>query len=153
MLVTMKWKLLRWSGLKIRQQNFTRQGYMLSFKRRTLQLIEMMSMLSGRDVIHRRLASFWCMINVTVSVIIPILKKKALLFYSPSYINLYWRCPWCNGYRRRKWTRWHEFKSWTTLIAFHIALIPLGKVWIQYFSFQLLVNSRTDWFLQPLWGN
>ena len=23
------------------------------------------------------------------------------------------RCPWCNGYRRRKWTRWHEFKSWT----------------------------------------
>ena len=38
--------------------------------------------------------------------------------------------PWCNGYRRRKWTRRHEFKSWTRLIAFHIALIPLGKVWI-----------------------
>ena len=38
------------------------------------------------------------------------------------------RCPWCNGYRRRKWTRRHEFKSWTRLIAFHIALIPLGKV-------------------------
>ncbi len=34
------------------------------------------------------------------------------------------RCPWCNGYRRRKWTRRHEFKSWTRLIAFHIALIP-----------------------------
>ena len=33
-----------------------------------------------------------------------------------------------NGYRRRKWTRRHEFKSWTRLIAFHIALIPLGKV-------------------------
>ena len=32
-----------------------------------------------------------------------------------------WRCPWCNGYRRRKWTRWHEFKSWTRLTAFHIA--------------------------------
>ena len=32
------------------------------------------------------------------------------------------------GYRRRKWTRRHEFKSWMTLIAFHIALIPLGKV-------------------------
>ena len=44
------------------------------------------------------------------------------------------RCPWCNGYRCRKWTRWHEFKSWTRLIAFHIALIPLGKVWIQSFS-------------------
>ena len=43
----------------------------------------------------------------------------------------YKTCPWCNGYRRRKWTRRHEFKSWTRLIAFHIALIPLGKVWIQ----------------------
>ena len=34
----------------------------------------------------------------------------------------------CNGNRRRKWTRRHEFKSGTRLIAFHIALIPLGKV-------------------------
>ena len=50
---------------------------------------------------------------------------------------LYGRCPWCNGYRRRKWTRQHEFKSWTRLIAFHIALIPLGKVYIQLFSLQL----------------
>ena len=55
-----------------------------------------------------------------------------------------WRCPWCSRYRRRKWTRRHEFKSWTRLIAFHIALIPLGKVWIQLFSLQLWVNSRTD---------
>ena len=53
-------------------------------------------------------------------------------------------CPWCNGYRRRKWTRRHEFKSCTRLIAFHIALIPFGKVWIQLFSLQLWVNSRTD---------
>ena len=53
-------------------------------------------------------------------------------------------CPWCNCYRRRKWTRWHEFKSWTRLIAFHIALIPLGKVWIQLFSLQLWINSRTN---------
>ena len=55
-----------------------------------------------------------------------------------------WRCPWCNGYRHRKWTRRPEFKSWTRLIAFHIALIPLGKVWIQLFSLQLWVNSRAD---------
>ena len=55
-----------------------------------------------------------------------------------------WRCPWCNGYCRRTWTRRHEFKSWTWLIAFHIALIPLGKVWIQLFSLQLWVNSRAD---------
>ena len=41
---------------------------------------------------------------------------------------VFWRCLWCNGYRRRKWTRRHEFKSWTRMIAFHIALIPLGKV-------------------------
>ena len=26
------------------------------------------------------------------------------------------RCPWCNGYRRRNWTR-HEFKSWTDCIS------------------------------------
>ena len=38
--------------------------------------------------------------------------------------------PWCNGYRHRIWTRRYEFNSWTRLIAFHIALIPLGKVWI-----------------------
>ena len=63
------------------------------------------------------------------------------------------RCPWCNGYRRRIWTRWPEFKSWTWLIAFHIALIPLGKVWIQLFSLQLWVNSRADKVLQPWWGN
>ena len=49
-----------------------------------------------------------------------------------------------NCYCRRKWTRRHEFKSWTRLIVFHIALIPLGKVWIQLFSLQLWVNSRTD---------
>ena len=63
------------------------------------------------------------------------------------------RCPWCNGYRRRKWTRRHEFKSWPRLIAFHIALMPLGKVWIQLFSLQLWVNSKVDWVLQLWWGN
>ena len=46
-----------------------------------------------------------------------------------------------------------EFKSWTRLIAFHIALIPLGKVRIQLFSLQLWVNSRADWVFQPWWGN
>ena len=32
------------------------------------------------------------------------------------------------------------------MIAFHIALILLGKVWIQLFSLQLWVNSRTGCF-------
>ena len=59
------------------------------------------------------------------------------------YIYITW-VSWWNGYRRRKWTRRHEFKSWTTLIAFHIALIPLGKVWIQLFSLQLWVDSRAE---------
>ena len=54
------------------------------------------------------------------------------------------RCPWCNGYRHRKWTRRHEFKSWMRLIAFHIALIHLGKVSIHLFSLQLWVNSWAD---------
>ena len=59
---------------------------------------------------------------------------------------LLWRCPWCSSYRRRKWTQRLEFKSWTRLITFHIALISLGKVWIQLFSLQLWVNSWVDWF-------
>ena len=74
-------------------------------------------------------------------------------FFIPSSAFSLWRCPWCNGYHRRKWTRRHEFKSWMRLTAFHIALIPLGRVWIQLFSLQLWVNCRTDWVLQPWWGN
>ena len=69
------------------------------------------------------------------------------------YNNKWRRCLWCNGYCRRKWTRRHEFKTWMRLIAFHIALIPLGKVWIWLFSLQLWVNSWADWFLQPWSGN
>ena len=65
----------------------------------------------------------------------------------------FWMGPWCNGYCRRKWTRRLEFKTWTRLIAFHVAQIPLGKVWIQLFSLQLWVNGRTDRVLQPWWGN
>ena len=84
-----------------------------------------------------------------------ILKLRAWPSLAPSRMISFFvrRCPWCNGYRRRKWTRRHEFKSWTKLITFHIVLIPLGKVWIQLFSLQLWVNSRADWILQPWWGN
>ena len=48
--------------------------------------------------------------------------------YSEKPNRYHKECPWCNGYCCRKWTRRHEFKSMTRLIAFHIALIPLGKV-------------------------
>ena len=74
------------------------------------------------------------------------------IFFQTIFIVILW-CLWCNGYRHRKWTRWHEFKSWTRLIAFHIALMLLGKVCIQLFSLQLWVNSRADKVLQPWWGN
>ena len=74
---------------------------------------------------------------------------------SPIFVKVvtWLKCPWCNGYCHRIWTQRHEFISWIWLIAFHIALIPLGKVWIQIFSLQLWVNSRADWVLQPWWGN
>ena len=39
------------------------------------------------------------------------------------------------------------------LFGFHIALIPLEKVWIQLFSLQLWVNSRTNWAPYPWYGN
>ena len=58
---------------------------MLSFVGETLLLREIVTMLRSRDVIHRVPASFCCMIHVPESVIIPILKKKALIFYSPPY--------------------------------------------------------------------
>ena len=72
------------------------------------------------------------------------LKLVDQLTYLGSNILSTERCPWCNGYRRRIWTRRYEFNSWTRLIAFHITLIPLGKVSIQLFSLQLWVNSRAD---------
>ena len=43
-------------------------------------------------------------------------------FWCSEECGVFGRCPWCNGYRRRKWTRRHEFKSWTRLIF-------LGKAW------------------------
>ena len=78
-------------------------------------------------------------------------RSETLLFFL--LIRVFQRCPWYNGYRRRKWIWRLVFKSCTRTIAFHTALIPLGKVWIQLFSLQLRVNCRTDWVLQPWWGN
>ena len=40
-----------------------------------------------------------------------------------------------------------------TLLAIRIALIPLGKVWIQLSSFQLWVNSRLDCALKVWYDN
>ena len=97
---------------------------------------------------------FWFLLYDELPFLLPYVELSWVIFLGCKLPRvLSWRCPWCNGYRRRIWTRPHEFKSWTRLIAFHITLIPLGKVWIQLFSLQLWVNSRTDWVLQPWWGN
>ena len=38
-----------------------------------------------------------------------LIERLTTLYLNPSYFP--WRWPWCNGYRRRKWTWRHEFKS------------------------------------------
>ena len=85
--VTKKWKLQWRSGSKNSQQNFTRQGYMLSLEGGTLLLSETVTMLRSKDVIQIGPASFWCMIHVPVLITIPVLKKMALIFDSPSYYH------------------------------------------------------------------
>ena len=64
---------------------------------------------------------------------VSILSDSFPLFTSSyTFIYIDRRRSWCNCYRRGKWTRWHEFKSWVILFAFHIELIPLGKLWIWF---------------------
>ena len=53
------------------------------------------------------------------------------------------RCPWCFGGACGVMVIIVGNRHGNTrLIAFHIVLIHLGKVWIQLFSLQLWVNSR-----------
>ena len=37
-----------------------------------------------------------------------------------THTQIFWRCLWCNGHYRRKWTWRYEIKSWRKLMAFHI---------------------------------
>ena len=85
-------------------------------------------------------------IAIKYFIITPTQKKYSLLiclFLHRMKRKLNWskcnlkRRSWCNSYRRMKWIRQHVFKFRTRLFAFHIAVIPLGKVWIQLFSPQL----------------
>ena len=62
---------------------------MLSFEGGTLLLRETVTMLRSKDVIHRGPDSFGCMIHVPLSVIILVLKIKALHFDSSSCIYIY----------------------------------------------------------------
>ena len=79
--VDVKTAVIKW----LQEQNFTRQGYMLSFESETLLLRETVTMLRSRDGIHWGTASFWYKINILTSVIINVLKKKAFVFDSSSY--------------------------------------------------------------------
>ena len=54
----------------------------------------------------------WGVLDLVKPVWKPALNCQNLVTWFP-----YIACPWCNGYRRRKWTRWHEFKSWTDCIS------------------------------------
>ena len=64
-----------------------------------------------------------CTCNTIITVKNILLECKLL-----SPFRLERHAPWCNGYRCRKWSRRHEFKSWTRLFVFHIVLIPLENV-------------------------
>ena len=84
---------------------------------------------TGKNVVHTEVH---CSAAVEKNECVVDLEKFSKLSKVLKIVTLIlWRCPWCNGYRRRKWAQRHEFKSWTRLIAFYTALIPLGKVWIQ----------------------
>ena len=95
--------------------------------------------------------SLLCFVIRCCSIVL--MSERWYVMRRESVVVVWPRYPWCNGYRRRKWTWRHVFKFWTRLIAFHMTLIPLGKVWIQLLSLQLWINSRADCVLQPWWGN
>ena len=91
-----------------------------------------------------KMQTAWAWIWISVAVSIFYEENHYTTSASWTYIHtyIYIEVPWYNGYRRRKWTRWPVFTSWMMLIAFHIALTLLGKIWIQSFSLQLWVDSR-----------
>ena len=67
--------------------NFTRQGYMLSLKGKTLLLREMVTMFRNKDVIHSGQYLFWCMIHVPLFCLF--LYKKRHYFLTRTYIYIY----------------------------------------------------------------
>ena len=113
----------------------------------TFSLSSMTPFLGFINLFSASMTPFLCFYNLfppfmTPAVIFMIFSLHSMIpFHDPLPLRRYL---WCNSYRRRIWTWRHEFKSWMRLIAFHIVLIPLGKVWIQSFSLQLWVNSMTD---------
>ena len=73
--------------------------------------------------------------------VVPLCRGAVGVFYSPNRLGKR-----CNGYRHKNLKRWLESKTWTRLIAFHVALKHLGKVWIQLL-YMRWVNIWVDWAL------
>ena len=69
------------------------------------------------DIFNNRSLALIILFNICLLTVTWL--KVLLLFNSnnSAVIILINRCPWCNGYRRRNWTRRHEFKSWTDCIS------------------------------------
>ena len=77
-----KTAVMKW--LKEQSKEFYKAGIHALIRKVDHCYWEKQWLLKSMDVIHRGPASFWSMIHVSVSVIIPVQKKKALLFDSPS---------------------------------------------------------------------
>ena len=73
--------------------------------------------------------------------------ENSSFIYISYYLDNISKWLWLNGYRRRKWTRWAEFKSRMRLFEFHLVLIPLGKELIELFSLHLWINNWAEWAL------
>ena len=97
------------------------------------------ALLQKSHLMNKQLCSPPCKILGTI-----LESRRKLLTMHEELHPSYWGAPGVMVIVVEEWTRRHEFKSWTRLIAFHIALILLGKVWIQLFSRQLWENSRRD---------
>ena len=106
-------------------------------------------------IVYRKL---WNKQNLNIVIIQPpriVCMLKSLLFivyimfqlvHSPTFfrcnMHLYRRmCLGHNSYHHWKWIQQPKFKSLIRLFAFYIALIPLGKIWIQLVSSHLIVSQ------------
>ena len=136
------WKKIRWYFLYIRKiLHWLVSGKKITKKRRLKTFI----LLENNQPALQCLSSSRCwrvlyfVIVIKISISFPttvLVISNAITFCSAKIIlksqrnlcsSLSGRCLWCNGYRRRKCTRWHEFKSWKRLIAFSHSTNTLGK--------------------------
>ena len=65
------------------------------------------------------------------------------MFHDILFLTIKWRFWKRNGYRRKKWNLYHEFKSWTRMLAFHSMVMPLAKASIHH-------KLTYTWIYQPL---